>query len=313
MSKYTQAYILEEKEELNKAINLYTEVIKISEELSFKKLEIDSAIRIIKNRLKIYELMPSVEEILNLKKKIPEYLGRESIEINLILAELYSRKYKQKKKESLLDEALELSNKARDMYCLSKTCYMLSKISSRNKDERENMKKKAEECLEKLDMRDKRELKRFFKEMDEKTGDVYLVKTRDKEFTVDCFELEKVRNKKNGYDLFIDIPGKYVFEKVKSEISIFRRTKVLSLLLFLIHNHGDEFTLEEIHNEIWEWKYEGEVSGIEVRKCISRLRKLIEPDKNNFKYILLREGVLGQKNKYFFNYETDFCLITEGA
>jgi len=311
MGEYAMAHILKEKGEIYEAIDLYSRVMKKGEELSFKKLEIGAAIEIIKNRLKFKELTPSLEEILKLKKKIPEYLIREMIEINLILADIYIRKYKQKKKDFLLDEAFKLSEKSRDVYGLSKTCYMISKMSDKSKEEREVMKKRSEEYFKKLIMSEKRELKDFFEEMDKKAENRYIVKTADGEMIIDDFELAELRNKKENYEIFIDIPEKYAFEKEKGEIYLFRKVKLLSLLLFFINNMGKEFSLEEIHKEIWEWEYEGEISDIGVRKGISRLRKLLEPDKEIVKYILHREDSGGQKGKYYFNYETNFCLITD--
>ncbi|MEQ8172131.1 MAG: helix-turn-helix domain-containing protein, partial [Candidatus Eremiobacterota bacterium] len=93
--------------------------------------------------------------------------------------------------------------------------------------------------------------------------------------------------------------------------NIFRKRTILSLLLFLIRNAGKGFSQEEIYKEIWGWEYDEITGGTEVRKNISRLRDLLEPDKDNLKYILLREAFLGEKGKYYFNSDTEFCFIDE--
>ena len=35
----------------------------------------------------------------------------------------------------------------------------------------------------------------------------------------------------------------------------------------------------------------------------------MEPEKRNFKYILHDKGFFGEKGKYYFNAQTNFCLI----
>ena len=73
--------------------------MKKGRELSFSELEIRSELRIIINRLKINELSMTSEEILGIKKRIPENFIRERIKINLILSFMYIREIKCRKRK----------------------------------------------------------------------------------------------------------------------------------------------------------------------------------------------------------------------
>ncbi|MEQ8191560.1 MAG: winged helix-turn-helix domain-containing protein [Candidatus Eremiobacterota bacterium] len=151
----------------------------------------------------------------------------------------------------------------------------------------------------------------FIKQLDTICTKRFIVKTTNKEFIVDSYELEQIRNKKHEFDLWIDIPAREAFEKHKGQIDILKKPTVLSVLLTLLHEPGKRFTSEELYKKVWEWQYEWEHGGTEVRKNISRLRTLIEPDKNNLKYILLEEAFLKMKGKYYFNNDANFCFIEE--
>jgi len=309
--EYHLALILEEKKEIFRAIELYAGVMKKGRELSFSELKIRAELRIIINRLKINELSMTSKDILDIKKSIPENFIRERIEINLILAFIYIRENKVQEKEALLEEALELSVGNLHVYGLAKTCYIMSKISNRNKQEKELLRKRAEENFKKLVMSEQRELNCLFDEIDKIAGKRFLIKTDKKEFIASLYEVEELRGNKENFELFIDIPGKFTFEKDRGEINIFKKKTLLSLLLFFVRNSGKNFVTEEIYKEIWGLGYKGDISDTEVRKIISRLRDLIEPSGETFKYILLREAFLTEKGKYYFNDKVNFCFIDE--
>lgn len=309
--EYHIARIIEEKKEIFKAIELYTAVMKKGRELSHMELEIKSELKIIINKLKINKVSMTSKDIIAVKERIPGNLTREIIEINIILSLVYIRENKEQEKEAVLRKALELSEKHCDTYGLTKACYISSKISNRDKQEKELLMKISKENFKKLTNVQKRELNCLFDEIDIITGKRFLVKTGEKDFILSLYELEELKEEKEKFDLFIDIPGKDILEKDRGKINIFKKKMVLSLLLFLVRNSGKNFSPEEIYKEIWGWDYKGDISDTEVRKIISRLRDLVEPCEKTFKYILLREAFLAEKGKYYFNDKVNFCLIDE--
>lgn len=309
VNEYHMAHIWEEQKDALKAMELYSQVIKRARELSFKELEIKAEIKRLKNILKIGESYISLENILKLKNKIPKILIKEKIEINLILSEIYHRQNKSKEKETALNKALLLAEEANNIYGIAKTCHMMLKMSNKNKEEQFLLKKRVEENFKKLMGSQKRELEYLFN-MNETIEKKYLVKTQKKEFTGSLSDVMELRKNQKKFELFIDLPEKYAFEKNKGEIDIFKKVKLLSLLLFFMYSNKD-FSSEEIYVEIWKMDYKEDISDGEVRKYISRLRKLIEPDGKTFKYILLREHSLREKGKYYFNNKTNFCIIDE--
>jgi hypothetical protein len=278
--------------------------------LSDKNLEIMAEIQIIKNRLRVKELYPDVKSILKIKKKIPEHFINERIEINLILAYIYHRQNKQKEKNEVLNEALKLSEKTCDFNILTKTFYLVSKISNKNKQEKEFMRKKAEENLDELSLSEKRKLECFLNEINKKIEEKFLIKLRNEEFIGSLSKVEELRRQKDTFDFFIDFSGKSAFEKSKGEINIFSKKTLLSILLFLIDS-GNGVTTEEIYKEVWGLEYDKVTSVADVRKYICRLRDLIEPGKQNFKYILHRDGRPGEKGEYYFCDKVNFCFICE--
>jgi hypothetical protein len=62
---------------------------------------------------------------------------------------------------------------------------------------------------------------------------------------------------------------------------------------------------------VWGYEFDDLTSAGEVRKNISRLRDLVEPDRKNCRYIRLAEGLMKEKGKYFFDINQDFCFIEE--
>ncbi len=308
--EYNIAYVLEDRKEFLTAIDLYSNVLNTAIKLSDKKLEIMAEIQLVKNRLKVKELCPDLKSILKVKKKIPEDFIDERIEINLILADIYHMKYKEIEKNAMLKEGMKISEKTCNSYILTKLFYIMSKISNKSRQEKELLKKRWEEYFNKLSPREKRELECLFNEINKKVEESFFIKLRNREFIAGFSEIEELRNKKDEFEFFIDIPGKFVFEKNKGEINIFGKKILLSLLLFFINNRNGA-SVEDIYKAVWGWEYDVCLSAADVRKYICRLRDLVEPDKKNLKYILLREGRPGEKGKYFFSDKVSFCFIDE--
>ncbi len=308
ISEYNMANVLSEKGNLFEALALYSKVINQAVELSYKKLEIKSSIEILKNRLRIKEEFPSSEEAIRLKKRIPDNLIIDKIDINIILSIIYQRENRDKEQEDMLREALELSEKKGYVYGITKACYIMSKTLLKDKKTREMLRKKLEENLDKLEASQKREFEYLLKKIKD-FKEKYVVKIGEEEFAATLLEVNKIRKNRENFDLFIDLSKKVAFEKDRGELDVFRKTNLMKLLLLFIRKHGQELSSEEIYREIWEWEYEGVRSDDDVRKCVSRLRRVIEPGKKNFKYIFYNQGLLGEKGKYYFKTESNFCLI----
>lgn len=66
------------------------------------------------------------------------------------------------------------------------------------------------------------------------------------------------------------------------------------LVAFLANHAGQVFTREELLHEVWEYEYYGDVRTVDV--TVRRAREKLEPDTNDYKYIITKRGV-----GYYFN------------
>ncbi|AVM42608.1 response regulator transcription factor [Fastidiosipila sanguinis] len=66
------------------------------------------------------------------------------------------------------------------------------------------------------------------------------------------------------------------------------------LVAFLANHAGQVFTREELLQEVWEYEYYGDVRTVDV--TVRRAREKLEPDTNDYKYIITKRGV-----GYYFN------------
>jgi tetratricopeptide (TPR) repeat protein len=307
--EYALALIAEEKDDTQKALNIYLKVMEKAKNYGFPKLEIRAVTKIAQHILHRGDIDRALKYLTDIKQKIPNnYFTREQLEIHLLLAEIYFKKNEPGKQEQAFKSAFALFEKSKDIYGIVKTSFFINKISTGGEEKYFH---KAKEYLEKLTGSEKRKIETFIKQLDTICTKRFIVKTSNKEFTVDSYELEQLRNRKQEFDLWIDIPAREAFEKDKGKVDILKKPTVLSVLLILLREPGKKFTSEELYKKVWEWKYEWEQGGTEVRKNISRIRSLIEPDKSNLKYILLEEAFLKIKGKYYFNSEANFCFIEE--
>ena len=307
--EYSLALIAEEKGNIQKALNIYLTVSEKAREYGFPKLEIRAVTKIAQHILHRGEPDNALNYLTEIKRTIPnDYFTREQLEIHLLLAEIYFKKNEPENQEKAFKAAFALFKKSKDIYGITKTSFFINKISQKGK---EKYLDKAKQYLERLTGSQKRDVEAFIKQLDTICTKRFIVKTTNKEFIVDSYEIEQIRNKKHEFDLWIDIPARGAFEKYKGQIDIFKKPTVLSVLLTLLYEPGKRFTSEELYKKVWTWQYEWEHGGTEVRKNISRLRTLIEPDKNNLKYILLEEAFLKMKGKYYFNSNANFCFIEE--
>ncbi len=70
------------------------------------------------------------------------------------------------------------------------------------------------------------------------------------------------------------------------------------LVLFLAQNAGQVFSREILLEKVWGYEYFGDVRTVDV--TIRRTREKLEPNQENYKYILTKRGV-----GYYFNKEAD--------
>ncbi|NLV99279.1 MAG: response regulator transcription factor [Clostridiaceae bacterium] len=70
------------------------------------------------------------------------------------------------------------------------------------------------------------------------------------------------------------------------------------LVLFLAEHAGQVFTREELLNHVWDYEYYGDARTVDV--TVRRAREKIEPDQENFQYILTKRGV-----GYYFAKDVD--------
>ncbi len=68
------------------------------------------------------------------------------------------------------------------------------------------------------------------------------------------------------------------------------------LVSFLAHNAGQVFTREVLLEKVWGFEYFGDVRTVDV--TIRRTREKLEPNQENYRYILTKRGV-----GYYFNRE----------
>ncbi len=76
---------------------------------------------------------------------------------------------------------------------------------------------------------------------------------------------------------------------LRGEEEIFLTAKEFDILVFLARNRGEVFTKEQIYQAVWEEEYLLDDSNIMA--FIRKLRKKIEPNPDNPKYILTIWGI----------------------
>lgn len=142
-------------------------------------------------------------------------------------------------------------------------------------------------------------------------GSPYRVTTGQGPRAVSQQELARWRASSAEYDLFVDLPGQRVLERERGELPLLKRKVLVRMLLALLRAGGEPLTQEELYGAVWEGPYDPESGGPQVRKNVSALRDLLEPDRNNPRYLLAREGTFARKGGYLWSPERSFCLIEE--
>lgn len=132
----------------------------------------------------------------------------------------------------------------------------------------------------------------------------YTIHTKEGITTLDengYLEFNEDANKK--YHLVVDTVSANVHEREAGKIDFSSRSMLTPLLEFLILNKGKVFSKEDLITLVWHGKYNPLSHDNVIYTSINRLRNLIEPKKDKFKYI----KNIG--NGYFFDPIQDYCLI----
>lgn len=96
-------------------------------------------------------------------------------------------------------------------------------------------------------------------------------------------------------DLKID---QKAYEITMADQPIHLTLREYELVLFLARNAGQVFSRETLLEKVWGYEYFGDVRTVDV--TIRRTREKLEPDQDNYQYILTKRGV-----GYYFNRETE--------
>lgn len=137
----------------------------------------------------------------------------------------------------------------------------------------------------------------------------YNVKMRDRVYKATITEVESLRKGKDQFDLFIDAVNGKILEKEKGEITIFNKKILPDLLFFFVRHGGEFFAPRDIFPEVWKGKYVHDTDGPNVKMSIARLRKLMEPDCKNPKYLKISPVRYKNERKYYFEDNSNFCFI----
>ncbi len=123
-------------------------------------------------------------------------------------------------------------------------------------------------------------------------------------------ELARLRESPGAFDLYLDLPGQLARERERGEVPLLRRKVLTRMLMALLRAQGP-LTQEELYLAVWGPPYDPESGGPQVRKNMSSLRDLLEPDRVAPRYLLVQEGAFARKGGYHWAPERTFCLIEE--
>ena len=125
---------------------------------------------------------------------------------------------------------------------------------------------------------------------------------------MDLKRVENIRKNKSRYALWIDLDKKVFHENRKGSIGLFSKRIIGRLLCFMVMNAGKEYNFEELYESVWCLQGNNITEEAVVKTNISRLRELIEPS-HKWKYIMKTEPFLGVRGKYYFNPDSNYCMI----
>lgn len=119
----------------------------------------------------------------------------------------------------------------------------------------------------------------------------------------------QLRQRQGEFDLWIDLEQRLARERQLGPLSLLGKRVPLKLLLHLMSCPGRSHSAEELFAAAWDHEFEGESSAAQVRKNIALLRNLLEPDRQQPRYLRVREHSYAQRGGYFFSDEVAYCVI----
>jgi tetratricopeptide (TPR) repeat protein len=307
---HTMAMIVREQGDLTEARKILEQVMNVAMEEEHFSLEAktrEALAYICLERGEPAEAMKIIEK----NRKLLEVadIGESRGEMYLVLAEASWRLRETRKVDEYIRLALGAAKEDVPGMREAKALYLAGKLSGDKVEAKAEKLRKAECIRETLKGRRKRLLSLYFKRLDLLMQEKYFVKTEGGEHIAQREEVDGLRGRQHEFSLFLDLPVKVAWEKEKGDVDILGKRILSTLLIFLVKHAGRGFDSEEIFKEVWGYEYDKLTSPGEVRKNISRLRSLIEPDPKACKYIKLSEGFMKQKGRYYFDNQQSFCLI----
>lgn len=139
----------------------------------------------------------------------------------------------------------------------------------------------------------------------------YRAVTAEGERALSPADYAALQEQEMDYDLWLDLPAKKAVERSRGPLNLLSRRILMKMLLALVREKGNPLSQEELFARVWEYEFEGESSAAQVRKNVSVLRDMLEPDRANPTYIRQGEHAFQRKGGYYFNPEACFCLIEE--
>jgi len=106
-------------------------------------------------------------------------------------------------------------------------------------------------------------------------------------------ELSIINN--NAVDLTINLENRQIFEKFQGKIQLKNCFILLDILVLLARNPGRTYSKEELTQYIWKENYNPLIHDNKIYYNINRLRKFLEPEGSEIKYIIT------SKDGYYFN------------
>jgi tetratricopeptide (TPR) repeat protein len=106
----------------------------------------------------------------------------------------------------------------------------------------------------------------------------------------------------SDFDIIFDTNNPVIIDAERGQIDFKNQFVLMDLLKLFIENPGVVYSKESLVKEVWDQDYDPRVHDNKIYVTIKRLRKLIEPQTGESKYIFRsREG-------YFFNKRVKVCL-----
>ncbi len=139
----------------------------------------------------------------------------------------------------------------------------------------------------------------------------YRLTTLDGSRMVGAEEADQLRDSRSAFDLFLDLVEQRAWERERGERPLLRRKVLVRMLLALLRAGGQPLSQEELYLAVWEAPYEAESGGPQVRKNMSALRDLLEPDREAPRYLLVQESAFARKGGYLWSPERSFCLLED--